>query len=305
MANLQWQIIDSKYRTPVPAEQVSFKDTVGIGQLQQQMNNSLGQQVLQRVPQEQPIQSNTPIQMNVQNPNTPVSLGLANSIASTPISSTFGSNQMKGLSYNKFNPEEMKMSFYKYGKERGMTDEAIGTALGLIDVESGFIPKSENNYTAQNLKDFRDGKRGKGYSTFMKRLAPYSNAQLDELAKNPEAVFNLLYDGRNGNGKGEGYKYRGMGLLGLTGKANFEAVGKLTGLDLVNHPELANDLKYAVQIAYATAQHTGLLNKMSNGMAIKSLAGSSNIDSFNKRQQAIQVHTDWARAQSAVKFKGK
>lgn len=80
MANLEWQIIDSKYKTPVPAEQVSFKDTVGIGQLQQQMNNSLGQQVLQRVPQEQPIQSNIPTQMNVQNPNIPVPVNIANTI---------------------------------------------------------------------------------------------------------------------------------------------------------------------------------------------------------------------------------
>lgn len=39
--------------------------------------------------------------------------------------------------------------------------------------------------------------------------------------------------------KGDGYKYRGMGPIQLTGKDNFTRAGIALGLDLVNHPELA------------------------------------------------------------------
>ncbi len=52
-----------------------------------------------------------------------------------------------------------------------------------------------------------------------------------------------LYDMRRdiGNGAaGDGLRYRGRGFVQLTGKANYEAFGKLIGLDLVANPDLAN-----------------------------------------------------------------
>ncbi len=56
---------------------------------------------------------------------------------------------------------------------------------------------------------------------------------------NPVGLGNYVYAGKNGNGdvaSGDGFKYRGGGLIQLTGRGNYEAVGKALGLDLVLRP---------------------------------------------------------------------
>ena len=45
-------------------------------------------------------------------------------------------------------------------------------------------------------------------------------------ARKPEAIANVVYGGRMGNGdknSGDGFKYRGRGFLQLTGKVNYQA----------------------------------------------------------------------------------
>lgn len=74
--------------------------------------------------------------------------------------------------------------------------------------------------------------------------APYAN--------NPEALANQVYSGRIGNGppaSGDGWKYRGRGLLQLTGRANYAEAEKNTGVSLVANPHLAADPALSVQIA--------------------------------------------------------
>ena len=63
--------------------------------------------------------------------------------------------------------------------------------------------------------------------------APYVN--------NPEKLANQVYANRMGNGdeqSGDGYRYRGRGLIQLTGRSNYSAAAKAIGLDLANHPDL-------------------------------------------------------------------
>lgn len=48
--------------------------------------------------------------------------------------------------------------------------------------------------------------------------------------------------------KGDGYRFRGVGLVQQTGRANAERSGRKLGLDLVGHPELMLDLEVSAQI---------------------------------------------------------
>lgn len=61
------------------------------------------------------------------------------------------------------------------------------------------------------------------------------------LERKPEAIANVVYAARMGNGpteSGEGWKYRGRGLKQLTGKDNYTRCGQALKLDLVADPDL-------------------------------------------------------------------
>lgn len=72
-------------------------------------------------------------------------------------------------------------------------------------------------------------------------------------ARQPEKIANRVYANRMKNGdeaSGDGWKFRGRGLIQLTGRDNYTQCGFTLKLDLINHPELlANDSKAVVDAA--------------------------------------------------------
>lgn len=60
-------------------------------------------------------------------------------------------------------------------------------------------------------------------------------------ARKPEAIANVVYGNRMGNGdknSGDGWRYRGRGYLQLTGKINYKAFGDYIGINFITEPDL-------------------------------------------------------------------
>jgi putative chitinase len=76
--------------------------------------------------------------------------------------------------------------------------------------------------------------------------------------KNPQKLANKVYNGRIGNrpDTDDGWNYRGRGLIQITGRDNYRAMGKIAALDLLDHPEKAElpDTVLAVACAYWTSR---------------------------------------------------
>lgn len=68
-------------------------------------------------------------------------------------------------------------------------------------------------------------------------------------AKGPQAIASRAYANRMGNGPeetGDGWSYRGRGLMQLTGKDNYAACGDALGMDLISEPDLVSQNPVAV-----------------------------------------------------------
>lgn len=131
-------------------------------------------------------------------------------------------------------------------KEFGITavnDQAMFIAQ-LGHESAGFTSLVENfNYSVDGLK-----------KTFGKRLTPYQCEMLGRVdgkqtARQPQ-IANLVYGGRMGNiAEGDGWKYRGRGLLQITGRENYSKCGTALKLDLVSTPELLEQELHAARSA--------------------------------------------------------
>jgi putative chitinase len=125
----------------------------------------------------------------------------------------------------------------------GITGTHLAQFLAQIDHESGHFKRLEENlsYSAKRLMEI-----------FPKYYKDPALAEAEQ--RNPQLIANRVYGGRMGNGgpeTGDGYRYRGRGLIQLTGKDNYDRFGKIVGLDLVSNPDSAADLVTAANLAAA------------------------------------------------------
>ena len=149
-----------------------------------------------------------------------------------------------GITTGPANAKQNKQYLLDAMNKGGVADPEIRAAMmAVVKGETQFLNKSEDSYAGSSADRIRE--------VFKRthRFDGMSDADIDELKKNPEAFFNHVYGSRIGNAANEGYKYRGRGFFQLTGKANYERYGNMIGVDLVSNPDLANDPQIAAQIA--------------------------------------------------------
>ncbi len=101
---------------------------------------------------------------------------------------------------------------------------------------------------AHESGSFHHNRENLNYSAKALRLVFGKYFPSDDLAeayaRQPEKIANRVYANRMGNGpeeSGDGWKYRGRGLIQLTGYDNYSRCGKAVGLDLAGAPDQVSD----------------------------------------------------------------
>jgi putative chitinase len=115
---------------------------------------------------------------------------------------------------------------------------------------AGRLVREDMNYHAEQILEVF----GVGHHS-----AKVTPAEADRLAHHPEALAERVYGLGNpvmakklGNTQpGDGYRFRGNGMLQLTGRDAHARIGRLIGVDLENHPEQLADPSISFRVAVA------------------------------------------------------
>ena len=144
------------------------------------------------------------------------------------------------------------------------TPQRQSAFIGQCAHESGnFKVLQENlNYSAKGLM-----------ATWSSRFPDMDTAERYE--RQPEKIANKVYARADmGNtDDGDGWKYRGRGVIQLTGKNNYRACGEALGINLMENPDLILEPKYACLSA----------GWFWNKRGLNTLADASDIETITKR----------------------
>lgn len=116
---------------------------------------------------------------------------------------------------------------------RAFLAETGEESVGFTDVEENL------NYSAQRLQQ-----------AFPKYFPTVALAK--QYAKNPQAIANRVYANRMGNGdeaSGDGWRYRGRGLIQITGYNNYAGLAHFLGKDISVIPDYCETPEGAVMCA--------------------------------------------------------
>ena len=195
-------------------------------------------------------------------------IGLINNIENNLI--TFEMVFAANLNQGRVNCEKILPYLNKYARIYNLRDmRALAHFLSQVGHESNFVPISENlKYSPKGMRRIFGCKGGpKNYDPLKDdatkgRLRPKLWTEESKYASNPEALGSYVYASREGSGNGDeasgdGYKYRGRGLIQITFKDTYKKFTKEHNKrnpedlkDFVLSPDDVLDLGYATESAF-------------------------------------------------------
>lgn len=122
---------------------------------------------------------------------------------------------------------------------QSFSEQLVGNALSLGDAElDDFL--GQILHESQRLEKVEESlyysTPGRMMAVWPTRFATLNDEQPYRCS--PEALANKVYGGRLGNvSPGDGWRYRGRGLIMVTGRNNYEMVGEAIGIDLIEDPD--------------------------------------------------------------------
>lgn len=131
------------------------------------------------------------------------------------------------------------------------TPKRLAHFMAQVFHESGALTLFVENgrYTAGNLANMWD--QGNWHRYFDEK-SQCTAMSVQCAADGGEALFNRVYGNRMGNGppeSGDGWKYRGRGLLQTTGRESYRKFGRLCGIDFEADPDLIVAPEHALKPA--------------------------------------------------------
>jgi len=267
------KIIDVPQQPPVQVEQLepdtestqqairkATEQTLGIMQIEEYLD-SIKQEKAQQEPDQQGLMAKPYDELRMREENEPLGEGLVSPEAgmlrprARPVTS---------ITDAVTNADVVTNGKVDMNKVENVILNTIGNniysagLLGAIKIEVGEGVKDERPYSLSNLENFKGAWKERSENAGLidpkTGMATKKAKELNKQGKLGETIFNVQYANRNGNGSiesGDGNKFKGRGLIQITGRSNYEAVGKKLGVDLIANPELVNTPEYAVPAAVA------------------------------------------------------
>ena len=181
----------------------------------------------------------------------------------------------------------------KFAKETFSNPVAAAAFVSTVEAESG-TGLVERGYTKDRALEVfveRNRKADGTLSTAMQER----KRRLDALPADAtgDQIFDIVYGGRMGNTEpGDGSRYKGRGLIMLTGKDTYRRIGDIIGVDLVENPELLEtnkDVMLRATIAYLDDK--GFNTKDLTADSLRSIIGHSGGSTEGNRR--------WSNAEQA------
>lgn len=199
-------------------------------------------------------------------------------------------NQPQQAQPKTYTPDDYRREFVTNARKLGYSDQQIALGMGAIEAETGFNPISEARFTTKNLLKIRDDKKTP-YSSIQAKLRKMTLPQIEGIQNmSDEDYFEFIYGGRKNLGNvnvGDGYRYRGNGLIQTTGRDNFTMISKDTGVDFVNNPDLVNDPKYATLAAISFMKQKGVFTSKDAIEAAGKVFGTTTYTETNKKRTRL------------------